>query len=192
MQYTATKPREKILDTASELFYKKGIHRVGIDEIISQSGVAKMTLYKHFSSKNRLIEEVMRRRNEQWNHWFFETVEKCGGSPKERLIAIYDVLEDWFTAPDFGGCPFSMTASQLMDTQHSAYKFCLAPKQAIYSYILKLVNEAKIDNAEELSQQLLVLIGGAIFMANLERSAAVPAARTARQAASVLLLASGG
>lgn len=186
-EHYSTKPRERILTTAAELFYQRGVHNVGVDEVIAKSGVAKMTLYKHFSSKNRLIAEVMRYRNEQWTHWFFEEAKKCEGGPRERLIAIYDVLREWFTASEFKGCPFSMTAAQLVDSEHPAYELCLEPKQAIYSYILELVSEAGIANAEELSQQLLVLIGGAIFMANLERSLASTAAISARQAAETLL-----
>lgn len=190
MKAVCIKPRERILATATELFYQKGVHSVGIDEVIAKSGVAKMTLYKHFASKSRLIEEVMRQRNEEWTLWFFDAIEKRGGTPIERLIAIYDVLEEWFVTSEFNGCPFSMTAAQLVDTQHPAYKFCLEPKHAIYSYVLKLAQEANIRNPEELSEQFLVLIGGAIFIANLERSDASGATKYARQAASVLLSAS--
>jgi AcrR family transcriptional regulator len=98
--------RQQILETASELFYQKGIQHVGINEVIAASGVAKRTLYRWFPSKDCLIEAVMTHRAAQWIRWFETAVSERGNTPKERLLATFDVLRDWYASPNFRGCPF--------------------------------------------------------------------------------------
>jgi AcrR family transcriptional regulator len=181
----SSKTREKILSTASELFYRKGIRNVGIDEVIASSGVAKMTLYKHFPSKDQLILETVRYGDEKWCGWFFGAVEERGTTAKERLIAMFDVLQEWFESPEFRGCPFINAVAELADTEHPAHRAALGPRHAIRTYVQKLAEEAGSPNSEDFSQQFVILFGGAIVMASMEGGPA--AAQYARQAASVLL-----
>jgi AcrR family transcriptional regulator len=86
--------RDRILDAALELFYQKGIQHVGVDEIVAHSGVAKMSLYNHFHSKDQLVAEFLRRRDENWRRWFEAIVEQYGKTPFERLLAMFDALKD--------------------------------------------------------------------------------------------------
>jgi AcrR family transcriptional regulator len=185
MSAKSSNTREKILSTASELFYRKGIRNVGVDEVIASSGVAKMTLYKHFPSKDQLILETVRYRDELWCHWFFGAVEQRGSTAKERLMAMFDVLEEWFASAEFRGCPFINAVAELADAEHPAHRAALGPRQAIRTYVKKLAEEAGLPNSEEFSQQFVILFGGAIVMASMEGGPA--AAQYARQAASVLL-----
>ena len=113
-------PRQKILLTASELFYQKGIQNVGINEIIATSGVAKKTLYRYFASKEELIEEVMRHRAREWLEWFELAVNDSGNTPKERLLATFDVLRNWYASPNFRGCPFINAVLEIADASHPA------------------------------------------------------------------------
>lgn len=182
---SSSKPRERILDTASELFYQKGIQNVGVDEIVARSGVAKMTLYKHFQSKDLLVLEFLRRRDERWRCWLETTVERYGTTPTECLLAIFEVLEEWFKSPDFRGCAFVNAAVELANREHPAHQAVVEHKQLVQAYILKLAKDAEVHNPEFLSRHFMLLIEGAIVTALIEGSA--EAAQQARLAALALL-----
>src|SRR5262245_25600613 len=99
--------RERIIATAYGLFCRHGIGAVGVDTIIEQSGVAKMTLYRHFRSKNDLVLAVIERREELWTEgWLATEVRRRATDPAERLLAIFDVFDGWFRRRGFAGCLF--------------------------------------------------------------------------------------
>lgn len=98
-------PRERILAKAGELFYRHGIHAVGVDRIIKESNVAKMTFYKYFPSKSKLIAAYLRNRNELWLQALREIAERDAPA-LDRILAVFDLLDHAFHAPDFQGCPF--------------------------------------------------------------------------------------
>lgn len=183
MRYTSVDTKKKIIITAANLFNQKGIHQVGINEIITKSNIAKMTLYKYFSSKDQLILEVIQYQDEQWRQWFRESMDKRSGRPREKLLAIFDVIEDWFNSTDFRRCPFSTIAAQIADLNHPVRHVCNQPLHEAYSYIYKLAEEASIDRPHIFTKQLLLIIGGCILTANLQGShsaiAALPSAREA-------------
>lgn len=168
MAPTSKNIREHILVTASDLFYRKGIQYVGINELIATSEVAKRTFYKYFSSKDQLILEVMRNRYDRWLSWFKHAVAKRGTTPKEQLLAIFDVLEEWYLSPDFRGCPFLNAVFELADTEHPAYQVSVFLREAIRIHIMQLAKEAGLRDPEVFSQQYLLLIGGASLMAAIE------------------------
>ena len=100
--------RERIVSTAYALFTRRGVRAVGIDEIISQSGVAKATMYRHFPTKNDLVLAVLQRREQLWTFDLVERQSRLRGStPEEQLLAIFNVFHDWFQKhEDFDGCSF--------------------------------------------------------------------------------------
>ncbi|NEO03027.1 MAG: TetR/AcrR family transcriptional regulator [Moorea sp. SIO3I7] len=177
--------RDRILEKASELFYQEGIQNVGIDRIISESGVAKMSLYNHFKSKDALIEAFLRQRGESWRAWFIETVAEHSSDPKERLLAIFDVLQLWFEAPDFRGCAFINATVELAKPNHPGYQAALEHQQAVYAYILDLAQAAGITDPELLARQFLLLVQGSIVVAMMEGNSI--AAAQAKTVASGLL-----
>lgn len=186
-----TKPSsayERILATASQLFYQKGIPHVGINEVIAASDVAKRTFYKHFPSKDQLILEVMLYREKQWLQWFQESVEQKGKTAKEKLLATFDVLGEWYAEPDFRGCPFINAVLELANANHPVHHVSVKLRSAIRIHIMKLATEAGVRDPEAFSQQYLLLIGGASLMATIEGTPA--GAQHARQALSVLIDAS--
>lgn len=160
--------RQQILKTASQLFYQKGIQKVGINEIIANSGVAKRTLYRHFASKDLLIEEVMKYRATEWLHWFETAVQTRGNTAKEKLLATFDVLREWYASPDFRGCPFINAVLEIADASHPAHEVSVAVRESIRMQIKQLAEQAGIEDAESFSQQYLLLIGGASLMATIE------------------------
>lgn len=180
--------RNKILSTASELFYQKGIQHVGINEVISTSGVAKRTLYRWFPSKDDLIEAVMKYRATEWLHWFEAAVEERGNTAKERLLGTFDVLRNWYADPNFRGCPFINAVLEIADATHPAHQVSMSVREAIRQYVMRLAVEAGVKEPETFSQQYLLLIGGASLVATIEGNA--NGAEYARNALSVLIDAS--
>ena len=99
--------RDRILDAAYDLFSRRGIRGVGIDAMIEQSGVARMTLYRHFSSKEQLALAFLERREQEWTRdWLQAEVERRADDRAGRLLAIFDVFDAWFRRDDFEGCAF--------------------------------------------------------------------------------------
>src|SRR5262245_25845541 len=108
--------RERILDTAYELFSKHGTRGVGVDRIIAEAGTAKMTLYRNFASKDELIVAFLDKREERWTRgWLQAEVERREQAPAARLLAIFDVFGEWFERDDFEGCSFINVMLELDD-----------------------------------------------------------------------------
>src|SRR4029450_3801908 len=110
---TATRPesgqgaRERILDTAYELFSHRGIHDVGVDELVARAGVAKATLYNHFNSKDELVLAFLQQREQIWTYgWVESEARRRGATAEEPLLATFHLLDEWFHGDDFEGCSF--------------------------------------------------------------------------------------
>ncbi|ABW31563.1 TetR/AcrR family transcriptional regulator [Acaryochloris marina] len=168
MNQKLNETQRKILNTASDLFYQKGTQHVGINEVIATSGVAKRTLYRWFASKDELIEAVMKHRAMQWLEWFEVAVEDRGNTAKDRLLATFDVLEEWYADPSFRGCPFINVVLEIADASHPAHHISMSVRESIRQYVMRLATEAGVREPEAFSQQYLLLIGGASLMATIE------------------------
>jgi AcrR family transcriptional regulator len=178
-------PRERIIKTAHQLFYSKGIKATGIDSLIAQSGVAKMTFYKHFPSKQALVMEFLRQRDVNWFKWFKDSLAVKNAKGKEKILAIFDVLEEWFSKSEFRGCAFINTAVETRDFCAEEHQFSIQHKKQLASYFEELVREIPLKEPKKLSEQLLLLTDGAIVMAQLQGSP--DAAKIAKSIARVLL-----
>jgi len=178
-------PRERILKTATKLFYERGINNVGIDLVISRSGVAKMTLYHHFKSKDELVLAFLERVQQQWTAWFTGRVNKLATDPRKRLLAVFDVLEEWFKTPDFRGCPFINTAAEVGDSRHPAHRTALRYKMGLRDYFADLASKAGVSDTVAIADSMLMLADGAIVRAAMSGDAKI--ARHAKTAATALL-----
>src|SRR3984893_15533194 len=119
----SSKARERILEAAYELFSRQGIRAVGIDSIVESSGVARMTLYRHFASKDALVLAFLERREERWiKDWLQREVELRAIDPSERLLAIFDVFDEWFQRTDFEGCSFINVLLEIAEPTHVAHQ----------------------------------------------------------------------
>lgn len=177
--------RDHLVDTALSLFSRYGFHATGIDRILSESGVAKMTLYKHFKSKDELILAALRRRDELHRNWFMREVERLAGTPRERLLALFDALETWFQSAEFTGCCFINATAEYADKDDPIHVAAAEHKRLIRSYILELAEAAEAKEAVELTDQLMLLMEGAIVSAQVTGNSAP--AQQARSAAEVLI-----
>lgn len=166
-----TSRRDHLIDTALRLFYENGFTATGIDRILAESGVAKMTLYKHFRSKDALILAALERRDTQFRAWLFGHMEKAGG-PEAQLLALFDALETWFTgeafpALGFSGCAFINAAGEFSAQDHPAHRLAAAHKQAVVDHLTGLCAEAGFADAEALAERLALLKEGAIATAHV-------------------------
>src|SRR5262249_46451942 len=101
------KPRERLLDAAYHLFATNGISQVGIDTILAKSGCAKASLYSNFQSKVDLAVAFLERREAVWTRgWLEAEIKRIASAPERRLLAIFDVFDDWFRKRTFEGCSF--------------------------------------------------------------------------------------
>lgn len=177
--------RDRILVAASDLFYREGVQNVGVDRIIAESGVAKMSLYNHFKSKDALIAAWLQQRDEKWRAWFQERVDSLAAETGNGVLVVFDVLKEWFEQPDFRGCAFINSTVELVDPEHPGYRVALEHQRAMFESILNLVRAANTPHPEALARQLFILVEGAIVVAMMHHSSE-PAIQ-AKQAAAVLI-----
>lgn len=181
--------RDHLVETATGLFERDGFHATGIDHILAVSGVAKMTLYNHFKSKEELIIAVLDFRDRQFMAWLRVQVERSANSPEDRLLAIFDALESWFRTDTFNGCLFLGATLEYADRDHPIHVQAAIHKRHVFDYIMSLAEQTIGLDARLLSQQFLVLYDGAISVAHT--LGAPIAARQARRAAEAILDAQG-
>lgn len=177
--------RDHLVDTALKLFSRYGFHATGIDRILSESGVAKMTLYKHFKSKDELIIAALRRRDELHRNWLTREVESLATAPRDRLLALYTALAAWFKSDNFAGCCFINATAEYADRDCAIHVAAAEHKRMIRAYILELAIATGAKSADELTDQLMLLMEGAIVAAQINGE--VAAARHAKAAAEVLI-----
>ncbi|WP_087005815.1 TetR/AcrR family transcriptional regulator [Rhizobium sullae] len=183
----ALAPRERILKTASDLFYRFSIHSVGIDRIIAESGVAKMTFYKHFPSKADLIATYLRYKSDTWFQMLATSTERAGLSPLERVLAIFDALEEPFRTPSFRGCPFVKGLAEFGPEANSpdVQATIAAYFKGLHEFVASLIEPLALSKPERAVIQILSLFQGAIVIAQSMRDSAIVEAN--RYAARVLL-----
>ena len=177
--------RERILETAYRLFSRHGTRAVGVDRIIAESGVAKMTLYRNFASKDELILAFLERRCERWTRaWLQATVQTQGTTPAERLLAIFDVFGEWFVREDFEGCSFINVMLEVEDRDHPVRRASVQQLSEIRDFIIALAQQVGIADADHFARQWHILMKGCIVAAG---EGDVQAAARARELGSLLL-----
>jgi AcrR family transcriptional regulator len=158
--------RERILDTASELFYRDGYHAVGIDTIVERSGVAKMTLYRHFPSKDELIAAYLQRTNAEFMTWLEDAFAKTD-DPRAKLLAAFDAVAKLATSTRCLGCTFQGAASEFPEIDHPGHRVAIDHKRAVLERFAGLAREAELRDPDGLAAQLLLLMDGAWVAARM-------------------------
>tara|TARA_R110000796_G_scaffold112635_2_gene224253 strand:+ start:261 stop:824 length:564 start_codon:yes stop_codon:yes gene_type:complete len=181
----ASAKRDHLIDTALRLFGRDGYHAVGIDRVIAEAGVARMTLYNHFKSKDELILAVLHRRDERFRNWFMRLVERAAPDPKGRMLATFDALDEWFASEDFTGCMFINAAAEYADQDDPIHRAAREHKNLLVDYFRDLASKAGAADPETLASGLVLLSEGAIVMAHV--AGRKDAARKAKAAAEVLI-----
>ncbi len=185
----ASSKREHLIETALDLFCRDGFHATGIDKILAESGVAKMTLYKHFKSKDELILAALRRRDETFRNGFMRDIERLGKTPRERLLAIFDVLEEWFRGRGFSGCTFINASAEFASPDDPIHAAAAEHKRLVLAYMVELTTAAEARDPDALAQGLMLLMEGAVVMAYVAGQS--DSAAQARKTAKILLADAG-
>lgn len=164
--------RERILETAERLFYAEGIRAVGVDRIIAEAGVAKMTLYNHFPSKDDLILAALQHREatfmDRFTGWMNEAEKKRNTT---RLDAFFSALKRWFESPEFRGCAFINASVELADPAHPGAQFSTAHKVRFRELLKEILQETAGSAGAKQSDAIALLVEGAIVSAVMEQSA---------------------
>ncbi len=183
---TLPQRREVLIDTAIELFAEQGYHATGIDTILAKSGVSKKTLYRHFRSKDELILAALKKYDSQFRNSFMRQVEERAGTPRNRLLAIYDVAADWFEQNNFYGCMYINAIGEFSDPDTPIRQVCKEFKSLVRRYIEDLCREMGAADPTALAEELALLFEGAIVTAQVSQQKS-KAAQIAKTAASALI-----
>jgi AcrR family transcriptional regulator len=176
--------RERILDTAYELFSRRAIHDVGVDEVIQHAGVAKATLYRHFPSKDDLVIAFLEAREERWTlAWVEAEARRRGSTPEEQLLAIFQLFDEWFHRDDFEACSFINVLLELGPT-HRAGQASVRHLASIRSIVGRLAEEAGLRDPASFAHSWHILMKGSIVAA---AEGDAEAAKRARSMARLLI-----
>jgi len=175
--------RERILSAAEELYYRKGYAAVGMDELRAAAGVSLRRLYALFPAKNDIVAAVLQRKHGEWESSLTAAVADAGTDPRDRLLAVYSYLEDWFCTGDFRGCAFINAFGELGGTNPEVARIVREHKASFQEYMAGLVAASGASPA--LAAQLSILAEGAQSTAAI--SADPQVAVQARGAAEVLI-----
>jgi AcrR family transcriptional regulator len=160
------KARDRILDAAYELFSKRGIRAVGTEEVLAKAGVAKSTLYRHFPAKEELVLAFLQRREQRWTREYVEAeARRRGSTPRERLLAIFDVFDEWFHRDDFEGCSFVNVLLETSDLDSPLGKASAAHLEYIRSVVRTLAEEGGVQDSETFAHSWHILMKGSIVAA---------------------------
>src|SRR5712672_2039027 len=170
--------RERLNRAAYELFSREGVRAVGVDAVTARAGTAKMTLYRNFPSKDDLILDFLRRREQLWTRdWLEAESQRRGATPRARLLAIFDVFAEWFGQPDFEGCAFLTTMIEMNDSEHPVHQAAVEHLANIRVYIETLAAESGIRDTDSFARKWHILMKGSIMAAHEGDTAAAARAR---------------
>jgi AcrR family transcriptional regulator len=188
MRSSESAPREpdartRVLDTAYSLFSRHGIQAVGVDRIVAEAGVAKMTLYRHFPSKGELALAFLELRAQRWTFdWLGAEIDRSSSDPLERLLAAFAVLDGWFRDPDFESCPFVRTLLEAPERTDPLHAAAARHLDTVRAMLADQAERAGIADADELALQLQMLMMGSIVSATRgDADAALRAGRVAER-----------
>ncbi|NUP52292.1 MAG: TetR/AcrR family transcriptional regulator [Catenulispora sp.] len=180
--------RARILETATALFYERGVHAVGVNEIAAAAGASKLSLYRYFPSKAELVRAMLTEHSDRIHAWLARRTAAARGP--ERVLAVFDVLTEWFAQPGYHGCAI---VNGVTDTRADPEVAAIA-RTHLHRYLdllEELLADADVADPAALARQLLVLIEGASVVVTIEGT--IDAGADARKAAAVLVrLASAG
>jgi len=158
--------RQRILDSAYELFARRGIRAVGIDEILERAKVAKATLYRHFASKDDLVLAFLAQREQLWTRdWVEKEARSRGKTAEEQLLAIFDAFDEWFHRDDFEGCSFINVLLEWADLNHPIGRASALHLANIRSFLTTLATDAGLRDPATFAHSWHILMKGSIVAA---------------------------
>lgn len=150
----------RLVEAATGMFNQFGIHATGIDRILAEAGVARMTLYNHFGSKEGLVREVLERESLAWFQRLDCALDQAGPSARDKVSVYFDVLQAWFSQPDFKGCGFMNAVGESARDDACVRPIAKAHRDANVAYVRKLLGEEGL-NADALADTIIMIADGA-------------------------------
>jgi AcrR family transcriptional regulator len=180
----ATDARNRLVAAAEDLFYAEGIHAVGVEQLLSSSGVGRASFYRHFASKGDLVVAAIRSHGARWRRWLADEVAARGGAP----LTVFDALADRFASTGFRGCAAINAMVEAADPDSPAHRAAVEHKQSVIDYLDGLLSAAGYGDHAALAEKLMLLVDGATVTALRRRDRS--AAQDARAVAEALLVSS--
>jgi AcrR family transcriptional regulator len=182
---TAAETREHVLAVAHELFYWHGIRATGVDTIAAEAEVAPTTLYRLFASKDGLIAAYVERADRLYKEWMTAATAPDVGPPRERILALFDALDEQVQPQRCRGCPFLMALAEFPDPQLPAHAGAVATKAWVRGQLGELSAALAVSDPDGLADQLAVVMEG--VYASAQALGADGPARRARAIAGTLM-----
>ena len=157
--------KDRLVETALTLFERDGFHATGIDKILAAANVSKMTMYKHFPSKDALILEVLAVRDHRFRTWLDDRVQALADTPQGRLVAVFDALAEWFEQPDFHGCLFINATAEYGAETDMIHISAQQYKRRMVQWLADHAREAEMPDPQAMAWILMLLMEGAIVTA---------------------------
>jgi AcrR family transcriptional regulator len=161
---TQVAPKDKVFQAASRMFYQHGYRAIGVDTLAAEAGIGKMTLYRHYPSKDDLIAAYLKDSDELfWSG--FEQMTKEAVTPREKLLSFFEALQEYVTTPACYGCPFLNVATEYPEASYPGHRVAVEHKQTVRKRFRQLTKEMGAPEPEILADQLFLLMDGA-YMAS--------------------------
>ncbi|MDX9911707.1 MAG: TetR/AcrR family transcriptional regulator [Phycisphaerales bacterium] len=178
--------RDRLITAANDLFFEDGYHAVGLDAILARAGVTKTTFYNHFESKDALIVAVLLERDRiEFGEWMELMARRGGEDPQARILALFDIVEDWLADEGFKGCMFLKAQAEYPSPNDPVHKAAMVHVQNISDALREQGRAAGCADPGGLAQQLMIVLSGAILTRT--STGLVDRARSARTTAGVLV-----
>ncbi|WP_303317033.1 TetR/AcrR family transcriptional regulator [Flavivirga abyssicola] len=162
--------KERIIETASDLFYHNGYNQTGINQIIAEAGVAKASMYQHFRSKEDIAVAYLVGRHALWMEKLFHFV-STEHTSKGKIISCFDYLVNWLCEVDFRGCGWQNIITDLPDDHDKIRNQAVNHKNEIRNYIHTLLkSDETVEQADQLGDQILILLEGAIILSQIQKN----------------------
>ena len=159
--------RNQLLEVAIEHFNRHGYQASGIDTILEAAGISKMTLYRHFPSKEDLIVTALRTVDDRFREDMRRVVDQLADDPKDKLLATFAYLSTWFGDTDFFGCPFLGAAGEYKDRSTAVFREVSMHKRLMVAYFEELARAAQLRDPKAVAEHICVLHEGATVMAHV-------------------------
>jgi len=177
--------RDRILATASKLFYRNGVHAVGVDLVVAESGIAKTSLYRHFGNKDALVAAFLKAEDADFWHQWDSIAERYSDNPRGELEAYLDWMDARLKRPGYRGCPQLNVVAELADPKHPARRVAIAHKERMRSRLTNIATRMKLARPEAVGAQLALVFDGAFMSAPLGAGDAM--AKTLRDTVQALI-----
>lgn len=166
---TTPSSRERLIDAATALFYEHGFHAVGLDQVLDEVGVTKTTFYNHFESKDALIVSVLAHKDAQETEQWTQVMRERGGSdPRRQIMALFDILAEWFEEPGFRGCMFINAAVEFPSPNDPIHTTAAQHGESMFKVIRARAQEAGTSQPEVLAKQISMLLSGALVSRSVD------------------------